>query len=69
MNKSDIPTPILLNIFLSNLETGKNKDRKNTNIDSCHFNNSPLAHFSKNNSSDQNLSEIDNIIDKTFFQW
>lgn len=57
---------MLPNIFLPNPKTGKGKDGKNTNMDSCHFSNLSSAHFSESNSSDKNLSKSDNIIDEIF---
>lgn len=48
---------------MPNLETGKDKDRKNSNIDSCYSNNLSLAYFSKKNFFNKNLLEVDNIID------
>lgn len=57
---------MLLNIFLANLETGKDKNEKNATLDFCHSSNLSLAHFCQRNFFDRNLSKIDNTIDKIF---
>lgn len=54
---------MLFNTLLLNSENAKDKNKKNTTINSCHFNIESLTHSSDNNSFNKNLSKADNIID------
>ena len=58
LDKNLIPTPMLPNTPLPDLETDKDKNGKNAAMDFCHS--------SENNFSDGNLSRAGNASDETF---
>lgn len=58
---------MLFHTLLPNLKTGKNNDKKDTIINFCYLNNSSFVYLNEKNSFNKNLSKINNIIHKIFF--